>query len=577
MLIKKKHITLLLLSVIMTTLLYSQYDHKRVIMNQIRRLEARREFAQTLPMYEDLLETYPEDEDVITGYFNTLINLDRIDDAAELLDKYEPVLTPDSYTRHRIIVLIRQGKRKEAGDLGLNFLRRNEGVVNLYRDFAFVYERQREFDTAVVILLKGREVTNDDYLFAIELARNYDNLTRYPDSIREYIKHLERNSGFLYFVTNRIKAILDEDSKQIDTIKDLLAATENDILAELYALSLAHTGDYQEALIVYQKLDPEKLNKFADELHKGGDIELARQAYQKYRETINDPAKSADVAIKIALLYIGENDLQKAKNVLAEITEDKRIQNRQVRFRTRANRQARELLAEIAVRLDKPQELILGLYDEAKEFAFNRNEQKEVDLKKVHYLTMSEDYEHARSLLQSILKDEQSGSQIANYSYYYVFMLELMSEKNPSDSLLAELIINIPGSDLTNEALFLTVLFHEMNPNVRDPFLKAYRQKSIYKDNMALETLLAIDEALVDEEIMIISGQWALEMGNTELAGQLFSHPFQNDTLAGYAALQLAEISRREEKNYREILTAFLSQHPLHVFSPKLRLLLTSE
>ncbi len=573
---KHRVLILTLFMIILTTLLHSQYDHKQVMMNQIRRLEARREYNQALSIYEDLLKRYTDDEEIITGYFQALVNLNRIEAASQVLDNYAAVFTPEILTQHKIALLIRKGEANQARQLGLNYLRENPGIVNLYRNFAAVYERERQFETAVEVLDLARRNTRDDYLFAMEMARNYENMNSYSNSITEYIKHLERNSGFLFFVTNRVKSMLDEDSNQIRTLQRLLNSSDNEFLLELYALSLAHVGDFTEAFLIYQKLDPEKINRFADELFAAGYPDLARQAYEKYRLSVNDPIKSADVGIKIALLYISEHKLSEARQVLYEIVQDNTLQDRQVRFRTRANRQARELLADIAIRLDEPQQEVIRLFEDAKNFAFNRNEQKEVELKIVHFLIVSQNYQQAQNLLQSILRGEESGSQITNMSHYYKFMLHLMEKREPSDSLLTEMIISMPGSELTNEALFLTVIVNEMHPAVRNAFLEAYRLKSIYKDRDALQILLSIDDQIADEEIILITGQWALDSGERELAERLFSYEFQDETLAGYALLKLTELRKKEQLEYRDLLTAFLKDHPTHIFSPKFRLLLTS-
>ncbi|MBW6515090.1 MAG: hypothetical protein K0B81_00560 [Candidatus Cloacimonetes bacterium] len=574
--LRTKIISLFTIILIVTTMLFGQYDHRQVMLNQIRRLEARREFTQVISIYEDLLKRYPDDEEIVSGFFNTLVNVNRIEEASRVLDQYNNLFTPQILTQHQIILAIRKGEANQARQLGLNYLRDNPGVVNLYRDFASIYERGRQFDTAIEVLQLARRNTRDDHLFALEMARNYENMEQYDNSVQEYIKHLERNSGFLFFVTNRIKDILNEDSNQIRTLERSLSSSDNETMLELYALSLAHIENYEEAFQIYQRLEPEKLNQFADELFSAGRIDLARQAYEQYRNTIQDPIKSADVGIKIALLYISVNQLSEAEQILTEIVTDRRIQDRQLRFRTRANRQARELLADIAIRLEKSQDEIIRHFEDAKTFAFNRNEQKEVDLKIVHYLIMSENYQQADNRLQNILQDEQSGSQITNMSHYYKYMLALMRESTPSDSLLTEMIISMPGSDLTNEALFLTVILNEMYPSVRNIFLEAYRTKSVYRDREALNKLLEIDSNIIDEEIILISGQWALEAGDTELAETLFSHDFRDDTLAGYALIRLAEIKRKEHLEYRDLLTNFLKDNPTHIFSPKFRLLLTS-
>lgn len=573
---KRKILVSLLAFFVFTGLLFGQYNQKDVMLNQIRRLEARREFNQALQLYQDLLESYPDDETVITGYYNILLNLNKVEEAGQVLDEYEHIFAVDAYVQHRIRFLIRNGEQSQARRLGLDFLRDNPNVVNHYRNLARVFERERQAEVATEILILARQTTNDDYLFAIELARNYEQKSNYSASIAEYIKHLERNPGFLNFVNSRIKTILDADVTQIETLENLLSSADNDLLLELYALSLAHIEDYEEAFLIYRELDPEKLHRFADELLAAGNVDLARQAYEKYRLSINDPLKSADVGIKMAQLHISEHELLLARDILSEIRDDERLHDRQVRFRTRANQRARELLADIAIRFDETPENVIDYFEQAKSFAFNRNEQKEVDLRLAHYMIMSEDYSRARNILESTLRGEPSGSHVTNMSHYYKFMLELMESMEPSDSLLTEMIIGMPGTELTSEALFLTVIFHEMNPQVREAFLDAYRLKSVYKDREAVNRLLELDDNLLDEEIILISGQWALEANDFELAENLFAHEFRNETLAGYAVLKLAELREKVNAPYRETVTTFLTEYPTHVFSPKLRLLLGS-
>lgn len=572
---KRLIVTLILIAGISITL-FSQYDHRQVMLNQIRRLEARREFAQIIQLYEELLKRYPDDEEIASGYFETFINLNRVEDASRVLEQYRNIFPPQKYTQHRITLMIRSGETDQAKQHGLRYLRDNPGIVNLYRDFALIYERGRQFDTAVEVLDLARRNTRDEYLFTLEMARNYENMEQFTNSVQEYIKHLERNNGFLFFVANRIRDILNQDRDQINTLENSLTRTDNQFLLELLALSLAHIEEYERAFAIYQRLDPEKLNSFADELFSSGKIDLARQAYEKYRLSIQDPVKSADVGIKIALLYISVNQLSEAERVLKEIAADKSLQDRQIRFRTRANRQARELLADIAIRLDQPPTEVIRLFEEAKSFAFNRNEQKEVELKIVHYLIMSENYQQAQTLLQNILRDEQSGSQITNMSHYYKFMLNLMREGEPSDSLLTEMIIAMPGSDLTSETLFLTVILKEMQPMIKTIFLEAYRLKSIYKDTEALTKLLELAQDGSNEEIILIAGEWALESGEFGIAQELFSYNFQDETLYGYALLKLTELMKKDEAEYRDLLTDFLQDHPIHIFSPKFRLLMTT-
>jgi len=163
---------------------------------------------------------------------------------------------------------------------------------------------------------------------------------------------------------------------------------------------------------------------------------------------------------------------------------------------------------------------------------------------------------------------------------------------------MAEMMINIPGDDLTNEAIFLSVMMREIRPDNKDFFLAAYREKNLYQDEKALFILLKslistqeeriedidpsnildfVDEDTIyeDEEILIIAAQWADNFGNHDLAKQLYSYKYNNDALLGYATLKLSELQKNDKRNYQSTLTTFLSANPQNIFAPQLRLLLS--
>ncbi len=57
---------------------------------------------------------------------------------------------------------------------------------------------------------------------------------------------------------------------------------------------------------------------------------------------------------------------------------------------------------------------------------------------------MTENYSEAKKILSKILHREEPGSDNFKLSYFYSFQLALMEQDPAADSLLAELIINLP-------------------------------------------------------------------------------------------------------------------------------------
>lgn len=578
------------------------------MLNQARRMEARRDFDSAIEIYQDLIKEYPQDSAVAEAYYSLLMNLNRHEEAEDFLDENREAFRKEDWVENKIFLYGQKGEFREAEKIGLDFIRENPGMVNLYRDFALVFEKIHQYNTAIEILLMGRSQTGDENLFASELGRLYQSKNNFSKALKEYIKHLSRNTGFLYMVADRINSMIDRDESLVDEISGQLEDREEPVLMELLAMVYVNSHLYEEAYEVYRSLGLDKLVEFADELAASGHDELAVRAYQEYYNEIDNPVRKAEVKVKIASIFINAGDYEQAEETLLMLTEKESIQTRQHRYRSHVNRVVREMLADLSIRKDRSKEIVLSWLDDAKNFAFNRNEQREIDLKKVRFLIMNEDYDQAKEAIEATVAAEPSGSRVYNISYYYRYLHDLMVNQASSDSLMAELIIRLPDTELTNEALFLAVMMGQVNPDNRDIFLKVYRLKNLYKDEQAITKILrksseyidslytyhgtGYDNTIIkeqnvsekikngeiefnDEELLFIAAFWAYNSGRTELGQILFSYPYKSDSLAGYAALKLSDIKKNRDQPYRETVTSFLQDNPQNVFAPQLRLMLT--
>ncbi len=599
---------LVIILMILPVISYSQRDRRQIMFNQARRMEARRDFDSAIDIYQDLIKEYPQDNAIAEAYFNVLMNLNRHEEAEEFLDTHQQAFKIEDWIQFKITLYGQKGEFRQAERIGLDFIKENPGMVNLYKDFALAYERINQYDTAIEILQMARTQTGDENLFASELGRMYQANNQFSPALDEYIKHLSRNTGFLYMVADRINSMIDQEESLVSEVIGELEDKEEPVLLELLAMTLVHSELYDDAYTVYQQLGLDKLVEFADELTAAGHVGLAVRAYEEYYNEIDNPVRKAEVKVKVASIHITSGDYEQAEETLLMLTEKESIQRRDYRYRSHVNRIVREMLADLSIRNDQPKDTVLGWLDDAKNFAFNRNEQREIDLKKVRYLIMSEDYDQAEGTIETTVAAESSGSRVYNISYYYRYLHNLMVNQTSSDSLMAELIIRIPDTELTNEALFLAVMMGQINPQNGDIFLEAYRLKNLYKANQAVSKILrntseAIDSLYTDrdlgydnsiiaepdiaerikdgriefrdEELVLTAAIWSYHSGKTEIAQTLLSYPYQNSSLAGYAALKLSDIQKNRDQPYRQAVTSFLQDNPQNVFAPQLRLMLT--
>ncbi|MCK4654753.1 MAG: hypothetical protein KAU01_09930 [Candidatus Cloacimonetes bacterium] len=563
---------LVILFLIFTCSLYA-FDEREVLLKQANRLVARRQYEKAINIYVSLLEDYPDDHIIIEKLILNLLRISKIGKAEKILEDKKNILSGIEYVRLKTSILLLKGEIKQAYKFCKNFLNENSRRMNYYKVLANIFEQYRQYEYAIEILKQARKIANDNHLHTKELAFNYQNLKDYKNAIFEYLKLLEHQSSYYNFVLNRLKKILQEDSAYITTIEKSVRKTDDKKIQEIYALCLAEIGEYEKALKEYETLDSSKLKDFGDRLVSTGNLDTAISAYEIYLGKIREPYLISDIKIKLAEIYITQGQLDKAKEVLLQVYEDSSIKGKKYRHKTRANRFCRELLAEILLKQNAPKEEVLKYLDEAKTYAFNRKEKNEIEFKIIHFQIMNEQYSQSKEKLSKILKKEDTSSDIYKLGYYYSFLLALMQNDPAADSLLGELLINLPENYITNDALFLSVLGSGLDGNTREDFLLAYRKKLLFKDEKAIEILMEIYNESQNEEMLILAGEWAIGSNKKDKAVSIFSHDYSNELLAEYALLQKTRITQ-DKIEKAKLSTDFLKLNPQSVFSPEFRKLL---
>jgi hypothetical protein len=322
----------------------------------------------------------------------------------------------------------------------------------------------------------------------------------------------------------------------------------------------------------YEQLSPDKLKKFAEQQFKLNRYEVAFKAFDSYLQRVYEPNLAADAKIKKAKILIFQEKLNEAKEILNQLYNDKEIGKVKYRYKTRANRQCRELLAEISLMQDAPENEILQYLEEAKNYAFNQKEKNELDFQIIHYHIMTENYSEAKKILSKVLQREEPGSDNFKLGYFYSFQLALMEQDPAADSLLTELIINLPEHPGTNDALFLA----DLKTAFADDwigFLGAYRLKMLHKDKKAINKLIEIHAKTENEKILFLAGEWAVDINEEIIAKSIFDSEFQDEILQEYVVLKRLQIAENKQVR-KNISREFLKTNPQSVFSPEFRKIL---
>ncbi len=548
----------------------SAFREKEIMLNQADRLTGNRQFEKANKIYKMLLVDYPDDAVIIEKLIVNLLRITKLDEAENLLEEHQIYLDGMRYVKLKISILLFRGELKQAVKIGDNYLKEHSGSINSYKIIAGIFEQHRQYEKAVLIYKRVRKISKNENLFTKEIAYDYQSLKDFPNAIAEYMKLMKKQASYSHFVLSRLKNILQEDPSAIKFISNAVKGSSDIIAMEMYALCLGEIGEYEKALNEYKNLDAEKLLDFANQLMVSGDLDTAEKAYQMYLEKVYEPDLIANARIKLAVVYIEQGKLQSGKDILLQIYNDDKIKSKKYRYKTRANRFCRELLAEVLLMQDAAPKEITKYLNEAKEFAYTYAEKKEIEFKIIHFLMMNEKYTECKDRLFEILRDEDSSSAIFKLGYYYSFLLATMESDPAADSLLGELILNLPEDDITNDALYLSVLQGKLGKQEWEQFLSAYRKKLLYKDDKAINILMGIFEDTQSEEMLILAGEWAIDSKQFEKAESIFAMEFSDDTLSEYAVLKRTEIVEDKiEKN--RLSTDFLKNFPQSIFSPEFR------
>lgn len=561
---------LIVLFLIWTSFLFAGYNEKKILLKKADRFTKQSEYEKANIIYLDLLEKYPDDSKIADRYITNLLKTSHFEIAGEFLEKHKNIFSELEFYRYKIIILIKSGKMKEAISLAEKLLDKNPQNITYYRELGNLFQSFKQYEFSRKLFLKGRKISKDDNLFSFELADNYQQTGEFSKAVKEIMKHLKNEKSFFHFDLKKLKGILKLDNTQIRTIGKIAENSGDEKLMEVYALCLAELGNYEEALTKFEYLNVEKLRNFAEENMAAGNLEIARKAWEKVLQKTNKPDLIAYAQIRIAEIFIYRNELDNAEKMLLQVYHNKKIQNYGLKYKTKANRLCREMLAEIAVRKHEPENVILRYLKEAEKFTYNEKERKEIEFEIIHYFIMNGDYDKSRELLKKNLENEEPSADIFKKGYFYSYLLAVMVGDSLADSLLTEIMINIPGNAVANDALFLSDFLKKLSPEERDKFLLAYRKKMLYDDSEALKILEEIYEQSKNEEILFLCGEWAQSVGDTLKAHQIFSHEFSDEILGEYAKLKTVQMNQNVEIR-QKLAGDFLKSNPQSVFSPEFR------
>ena len=552
----------------------AQMNERQILQNQARMMESRNQLSQAMEIYESMYQQYPTDENLVESILRVAYTSNDFAKARHYLDLSKGTLTPYFLAKQEALYAIKTNQIRDAQRIAFDWLDRNRGVMHHYTEFARIFESSALFDIAIEIYLKNRTTSNDSNLHALELSNAYYYIKNIDKCFEESLKYLRMNPNYLYLYKNRINELVSASPTNIRRLQNLIEEREPDQVWELLAFAYIEVKDFTKASEIYEKLPVDKLIRFADDLKSDGHLDFALSTYQKALERTENPFNQADLQIKIAQIYFEKNDLENSIRYLNEVIYNEEIQKQPQRNRTRANVEARLLMALISIQQNNSISETQSWFEAASNFAINLIEKSDILFRLARYLYLKEEYIEASKVIEQAVYRQDIHSNIYKSSFFYRYEIALFQRDIARDSLLTECIIHFSQDPRITDMLFLETFLNNMdNDEHKTDFLKALRYKGLYQDSLAITTILGIAESSRIEELYILAYEWGYNTPSYHLVQFIEEFSFRNPVLNDYIFLQNIRNTENDDIR-RNMISDFLNNHPQNVFSPQLRSIL---
>ncbi len=574
----KNRLIIIVIIVFSCFLLYSQeYDEVKVLKQQATKYVRSKQFKKAESIWTELIKKYPNNSEVVKGAFSFYLSLNKRLEAKEILDKYGKAMPIKELYKARINYNLIAGNFDEAGRITDKMLTDFKSDMNLYRELSRLFSARKQFDKAIEIITKARKMAKDPNLYALEMANAYRESRQLPKAVVEYIKLTKTNPNYFYSSKRYLLQMVKEDIGVIDSMEEELRDETDVKILEIFATALMQVEMYEKALDVYKKLNPTRLLYFANDQFRKGNDRVAILAYSELDNMKIDANVAADAKVKRAKSNLNLFNLEEAERLLLEITQDKELSSNRYKFRGQANREAREILALLALYKGQGKEQVLSHLEDAKSFALNGKNRNKVEQKIIYHQILFGDFEDAKQRLNTLYKAVEQGTDTFKENYFYSYLIALSTKDPLADSLLTELLVLTPQTNNVNDAIYLADISGKLAPNEFEVFMQAWRENELMRPEVAVNTYQSINKDKPNEEVLLAMAKCYLRFGQIEAAKEIYERDFEDEVLGQYALLQLINLSNDDPMLRQQMIVNFLNKNPNSAFAPEYRRVLSEK
>jgi tetratricopeptide (TPR) repeat protein len=562
----RNRLTVLLGLLLLAVMLSAQYDEKAILFQNAQQLTYQRQFSQAEQAWLQILQKYPNEVGAITQLFQLYLQMDKPDKAEQLLTDYRSVLPNNLRQEYDIQLDIQQAKLNSAWDKAQAYLQLNPNDETKYRLLANYFERKSFFEQSIRLYEQGRKALGRNDAFTMEIANSSFYSHQYDKAVTEYICYLEQQPGNIYFVSNQLSSILNENPDQLSQVKKLAQASISMDVKEVYAIALSRLGKLKEALAEYANLPTEKLSAFAYGQAAAGQDSLAIAAFNALRQREIGITTLGDILLKTSESQIRLRQFRLAETTLSEIINPVTFKA-DTRFgRLRYPFQALLLMSDLALWQGGKSAQITEILNAARKLAVSSDDQAEVDYRLIGNYFINQQYDEAEQLLAKLGSNKQQDRRL----YYSFLISESKGQPELADTLLNQLIIAAPSSPYVNDVMNLNIMLMNLAKPAQTAFLASLQLRLSHRDSLAVQALLELSNTAKDEELRALAADWAIASGYTGWADRILNYEWKDELLKEYASLQRLKLTE-QSAGAENMAQDFLRQNPDSVFSPGFR------
>jgi tetratricopeptide (TPR) repeat protein len=258
--------------------------------------EQKGDFNKAVEIIETLIKKDPSN----IQYFNKLnslyLQLKKYDESVLLINS-RILLTPEDISLYGLLgaTYYTAGDRTKAYAVWDDAAEKFKSNQMTYRVIANYAIDKRDFEKAIELLNKGKEINPDPYLYSYDLAELYNITMRYREAAEEYCDLIKANPSHFQQIESKLLSYsnkpnaLDETIEVVDKYK-----SDNISFTYLLARLFVEKKKYDEAFELYKEIDKKQNTKgaelfnFGNFVYRDGEYSTASEVFKFLIDNYSD-------------------------------------------------------------------------------------------------------------------------------------------------------------------------------------------------------------------------------------------------------------------------------------------------